>query len=85
MALGYICLALNVSVVFENFLGSLFYLSAAITSRIYYTKKVKILCNRKESNEETKKKINQNIGISFVAPLLLGVPAIIMLICGMSK
>lgn len=85
MALGYICLVLKISVIFENFLGSIFYLIAAITSRIYYTKKVNILCNTKEANEEIKKKINQNIGASFVAPLLLAVPAIIMLICGGSK
>ncbi len=85
MAIAYVCFLFKVSIVFEDFLGSVFCLLAAITGRIYYTKEIKILRRIKEPNEDIKKRINQTIGVSFVAPLSLGIPAVVLLIYGIQE
>lgn len=81
--LAYICFNFNVSVVFENFLGSLFSLVAAITSRIYYVSEIRELCGLKEQSFEVRRKIQQTIRASIIAPLMLALPAIGLLMYGL--
>ncbi len=85
MVLAYICFVFNISIVFEDFLGSVFCLFASITSRIYYTKEIKELHDIPEKTEIVQKKIKQTTRVSFVAPLTLALPAIALLWYGVFK
>ena len=72
----------KVSIFFKDCPGNLFYIAAAITCRIYYVKNIKEL-RKQEQTEVTKKKIDDSIGLSFVAPLMIGVVGFGLLIGGL--
>lgn len=80
--LTYLCLLLKIDFVFENFMASLFSLIAATACRIYYTKKIKILCNMNPRTEKIRENISKCIGMSFVGPIMLGGPAVFFLVLG---
>lgn len=82
IGLTYLCLLFKIDVIFENFMASVFSLAAAVACRVYYTKKIEILCKVNPRTEKIGKNISQNIGMSYVGPIILGAPAIFFLIAG---
>lgn len=83
MGLTYICLLFNVTIFFENFLASIFSLIATITCRIYYIKKLNILCHICPKSELVTGEMDKCIGMSFVGPIMLGGPAVFFLVSGL--
>lgn len=76
---AFVCGIFNITIFFDDFLFSVFSLMAAVFSRKYYTGKVEELRKIKEPNEEIKRQIDANIGVSYVAPLMLAVSPVILL------
>ena len=85
MGLTYFCLLFRVDLGFENFLASVFSIIAAISCRTYYTMENRILYKKNPQTKEIKEKIDKNIGMSYIAHIIIGGPAIIFFILGVSK
>ena len=85
MILTYLCLLFRIDLIFENFLASVFFLIAAISCRIYYTQENSILYKINPQTKEIKEKIDKNIGMSYIGPIILGGPAIFFFILGVCK
>lgn len=85
MFLAFICGIFNITIFFDDFLFSIFSLVAAIFSRKYYIGKVAELRKIEDPNEEIKKQIDSNIGISYVAPIMLALSPAILLYYGIFK
>lgn len=82
MFFAFVCGIFNITMFFDDFLFSIFSLMAAVSSRKYYTGKVEELRKIKEPNEEIKKQIDSNIGVSYVAPLMLALSPVILMYYG---
>ena len=82
MGLTYLCLLFKIDVVFKNLMASIFSLAAALAWRVYYVKKIEILCKVNPPTEKIRKNISQSTGMSYVGPIILGAPAIFFLIEG---
>ena len=72
IGMTYICLLFKVDIIFENFLASVFSFTAAIACRIYYTKRIRVLCKMSPRTEEVEKNISKSVGMSWIGPILLG-------------